>query len=115
MIRRGFVYWIHFDKWRPGLVLSVDARNDRANDIIAVPCSTNLREAPTHVHVRRGIGGLPGSSVVKCEQVTTINKINVRPDPLDGPMPPHAMRAIEQAIQRAIGIPIPMVDSTETT
>ena len=51
--RRGHLYWAEMDKRRPVLVvISTDARNERANDVIVIPCSTAMREAPTHV--RRG-------------------------------------------------------------
>jgi len=46
MQRRGHLYWAQMEKRRPVLVVSVDARNDRANDVLVVPCSTTLREAP---------------------------------------------------------------------
>ena len=77
--RRGHIYWAEMDKRRPVLVVSIDARNERANDVIVVPCSTTLREAPTHVRLARGEGGLPRDSVLKCEQITTLKKDDVDP------------------------------------
>ena len=67
------------DKRRPVLVVSADARNERANDVIVVPCSTKMREAPTHVRLRRGEGGLPQDCVLKCEQITTVKKYDIDP------------------------------------
>ena len=106
MQKRDHIYWAQMEKRRPVLVVSVDARNDRANDVIVVPCSTTLREAPTHVPLTGGEGGLPRDSVLKCEQVTTLKKEDVDPVPLGMPIRPARMAAVERAILRAIGIPI---------
>ena len=106
MQRRGHLYWAQMEKRRPVLVVSVDARNDRADDVIVVPCSTTLREAPTHVRLKRGEGGLPRDSVLKCEQVTTLKKHDIDSVPLGMPVRPARMAEVERAVLRAIGIPI---------
>jgi len=104
--RRGQVYWGWLDKRRPLLVVSIDARNERANDVIVVPCSTNLREAPTHVRLSRGEGGLPRDSVLKCEQITTLEKTRMEETPIGLPIRSGRMAEVERAVLRAIGIPI---------
>jgi mRNA interferase MazF len=106
MHRRGHVHWAQMEKRRPVLVVSVDARNERANDVLVIPCSTTLREAPTHVRLMRGEGGVPRDSVLKCEQITTLKKHEVDPVPLGMPIRPGRMREVERAVLRAIGIPI---------
>ena len=107
MHRRGNLYWARLDKRRPVLVLSINARNERAGDLIVVPCSTTLREAPTHVRLGRGEGGVPQTCMLKCEQITTL--------PAGGPGRRAArdrrsaaarLREIELAVMRAIGIPV---------
>ena len=108
--RRGRLYWVSLDKRRPALVLSPDYRNDLASDVIVVPCSTRLRPAPTHVLLKRGQGGLPESTVLKCEQITTLPKTDVH-GPLGGPLPPGLLRAVERAVLRAIGVPVPLEPS----
>jgi mRNA-degrading endonuclease toxin of MazEF toxin-antitoxin module len=108
--RRGRLYWVSLDKRRPALVLSPDYRNDLASDVIVVPCSTRLRPAPTHVLLRRGQGGLPESTVLKCEQITTLPKRDVH-GPLGGPLPAALLRAVERAVLRAIGVPVPLEPS----
>lgn len=108
--RRGRLYWVSLDKRRPALVLSPDYRNDLASDVIVVPCSTRLKQAPTHVLLRRGQGGLPESTVLKCEQITTLRKTDVH-GPLGGPLPPGLLRAVERAVLRAIGVPVPLEPS----
>ncbi len=105
MHRRGHLYWARFDKRRPVVVLSVNARNERAHDVIVVPCSTTLRQAPTHVRLMRGEGGVPDSCMVKCEQITTLPREEVDIAPL-GPQLGHArLVEIERAVLRAIGVP----------
>jgi len=88
------------------LVISTDARNERANDVIVVPCSTTLREAPTHVRLGRGEGGLPRDSILKCEQIGTKPKRDVEPTPIGLPLRSTRMAEVERAVLRAIGIPV---------
>ncbi|HEY5452158.1 MAG TPA: type II toxin-antitoxin system PemK/MazF family toxin [Polyangia bacterium] len=104
--RRGHLYWAWLDKRRPVLVISTDARNERANDVIVVPCSTTLREAPTHVRLGRGEGGLPRDSILKCEQIGTKPKRDVEPTPIGLPLRSTRMAEVERAVLRAIGIPV---------
>jgi mRNA interferase MazF len=104
--RRGHVYWANFDKRRPVLVVSIDARNERATDVIVIPCSTRIRQAPTHVHLRAGEGGLPQTCVLKCEQITTLRKADVDPSPIGPPIGPGRMAEVERAVLRAIGVPV---------
>jgi len=106
-LRRGYIYLAHLDKLRPVLVISPDIRNELASDVIVVPCSTRLSTAPTHVRLRRGEGGLPSESVLKCEQITTLHKRDVR-GPVGGPIPAARILETERAILRAIGVPVPL-------
>jgi len=106
MVRRGQLYWAWLDKRRPALVISGDARNERANDVIVVPCTTHLLESPTHVRLRRGEGGLPRDSVLKCEQIHTLVKSDIEQAPLGLPLRAGRIAEVERAIMRAIGIPI---------
>jgi mRNA-degrading endonuclease toxin of MazEF toxin-antitoxin module len=104
MPRRGSLYWARVDKRRPVLVLSIDARNERANDLIVIPCSTTLRDAPTHVRLARGEGGVPQTCVLKCEQITTLAKDDLDGISLGPPLSPARLRDIERAVARAIGV-----------
>jgi mRNA-degrading endonuclease toxin of MazEF toxin-antitoxin module len=104
--RRGSLYWAHLDKRRPVLVLSINARNERAGDLIVVPCSTTLREAPTHVRLGRGEGGAPQACMLKCEQITTLPQEDLDSTPLGSPLGGARLREIELAVMRAIGIPV---------
>jgi mRNA-degrading endonuclease toxin of MazEF toxin-antitoxin module len=107
-LHRGFVYLARLDKLRPVLVISPDIRNDLASDVIVIPCSTRLSIAPTHVRLRRGEGGLSASSVLKCEQITTLHKDDVRRQPLGAALAPKRILEAERAVLRAIGVPVPL-------
>jgi mRNA interferase MazF len=103
---RGHLYWAEVDKRRPVLVLSVDARNQRASDVIVIPCSTTLREAPTHIRLGRGEGGVPETCMLKCEQITTLPRGVVDTAPLGAALAPQRLGDIERAVLRAIGVPV---------
>ena len=110
--RRAHLYWVRVPdeprgKRRPALVVSSDSRNRLANDVIVVPVSSVLREAPTHVRLRADEGGLARPSVAKCEQITTLDKSFLLRGPFAGLIRPSLMQEVEKAIQRSIGIPVP--------
>jgi mRNA-degrading endonuclease toxin of MazEF toxin-antitoxin module len=101
---RGQVHWARLDKRRPVVIVSLTSRNLLANDVLVVPCTTILRPMPWHVRLRRGEGGLPSDSMAKCEQITTLPRSAVNPEPLGGILPPERMQAIEAAMVSALGI-----------
>jgi mRNA-degrading endonuclease toxin of MazEF toxin-antitoxin module len=105
MRSRGHLYWATFDKRRPGLVISIDARNAGTNDLIVIPCSTNLRESPSHVRLARGEAGALQACVLKCEQLTTLPPGEVDPIPMGPPLGAARLREVERAVARAIGLP----------
>jgi mRNA-degrading endonuclease toxin of MazEF toxin-antitoxin module len=109
--KRGHIYWVRIPgepgaKRRPALVVSPDIRNRLANDVIVIPVSSVLREAPTHVRLRRREGGLARASVAKCEQITTLRRDRLGTRPLGGQLGPARVVEIEKAILRAIGVPV---------
>jgi mRNA-degrading endonuclease toxin of MazEF toxin-antitoxin module len=108
VLRRGHLYWARLpgDKRRPVLLVSPDARNAAASDVIVVPLSSVLREGPWHVPLRRHEGGLPRASIAKCEQITTIDRELVGDAPLGASLVPARMQEVELAILRAIGVPV---------
>jgi mRNA-degrading endonuclease toxin of MazEF toxin-antitoxin module len=109
--RRAHLYWVRIpdeprSKRRSALVVSPNVRNRLASDAIVVPISSVLREAPTHVRLRAGEGGLIRSSVIKCEQITTLRRARLLPRALGGTLSAIRMVEIEKAILRAIGVPV---------
>ena len=82
-------------------MVSVNARNRLANDVLVIPASTTLRVAPTHVRLRKGTGGLPADSVLKCEQITTLPKGLLGESALGGPLSARLLE--ENLIERISG------------
>ncbi len=109
---RGVLFWAHLDKRRPVLVVSHEARNQHANDLVVVPCSTHLRAMVWHVLLHKGEGGLPAPSVAKCEQLTTVRKNDLEPTALGPGLSAQRMREVERAIVSALGIVMP--ESTDS-
>jgi mRNA-degrading endonuclease toxin of MazEF toxin-antitoxin module len=108
---RGCLYWVAVPgepdaKRRPALVVSVDARNRLANDVLVIPASTTLKAAPTHVRLRRGTGGIRRDSVLKCEQITTLPKHLLSESALGGPLSQRLLEEVERGVLRAIGVAI---------
>lgn len=108
---RGCLHWVAIageaePKTRPALVISIDARNQLAGDILVIPASTILRPAPTHVRLRKGEGGVPRTSMLKCEQITTLPKELISRQALGGPLARKRLAEIERAVLRAIGVPV---------
>lgn len=87
-------------------MVSVDARNRLASDILVVPASTVRRDAPTHVRLKNGQGGVPQDCVLKCEQITTLPKELLSEHALGGELSASLMEEVERGIIRSIGIPL---------
>jgi mRNA-degrading endonuclease toxin of MazEF toxin-antitoxin module len=109
--RRGCLHWVAIPhepggKHRPALVVSIDARNRLASDVLVIPASTTDRPAPTHVRLRKGQGGLVRKFVLKCEQITTLPKHLLSPSAIGGPLPAFVMEQVEVGVLRANGVPI---------
>ena len=109
--RRGHVYWVRIrdephGKRRPALVVSPDIRNRLASDVIVVPLSTVLRDAPTHVRLRPPEGGVRRRSVAKCEQITTLRRDRLSGRAFGSALSNARMTEVEKAILRAFGVPI---------
>ena len=91
-------------KNRPALIVSLDVRNRLADDVIAVPLSTTLRQAPTHVLIEKGNGGLHKDSMAKCEQITTLDKSLLVRGPFAGKLSQEILKEVLKAIMNALGI-----------
>jgi len=75
-----------------------------ANSVLAVPITTNLRPAPTHVAVPAKQGGLMHDSMARCENVSYLHKSRLSRGPLGAPISPISMREIERCFLRSLGI-----------
>jgi len=101
---RGVLFWARLDRRRPVLVVSHEARNEHADDLLVVPLSAHLRPMVWHVPLDRAEGGLPAPFAARCEQVTTVRKADVEPTPLGPGLSAQRMREIERAIASALGL-----------
>ena len=106
--RRGEVWLVEFPddpKLRPALIVSPDVRNELATSVLAVPVTTNLRPAPTHVALPKGQGGLAHDSMARCENVSYLHKSRLARGPLGGTIAPALMAEAERCLLRSLGIP----------
>ena len=105
--RRGEVWLVAFPddpKLRPALIVSPDIRNEFANSVLAVPITTNMRPAPTHVLLPVGQGGLSRESMARCENASYLHKSRLGRSALGGTVGDALMREIERCLLRAFGI-----------
>src|SRR5215212_5577484 len=99
--RRGEVWLVEFPddpKSRPALIVSPDVRNELANSVLAVPITSNLRPAPTHVLLPAGQGGLDHESMARCENVSYLHKSRLARGPLAGMVNPSLMREVDRCL-----------------
>ncbi len=86
------------------MIVSPDARNQFATSVPAVPVTTNLRPAPTHVPFPAGQGGLARDSMARCENVSYLHKSRLARGPLAGPIGPALMADVERCLLRSLGL-----------
>jgi mRNA-degrading endonuclease toxin of MazEF toxin-antitoxin module len=106
--RRGLLYYARLDQRRLVLVISPDVRNAGAPDVLVIPVSPVLSTAPTHVRLRAGEGGLRVASLLKCEQLTNLDKGALDAEPIGAALAEPRLRMVERALLRAIGVPVPL-------
>jgi mRNA-degrading endonuclease toxin of MazEF toxin-antitoxin module len=105
--RRGEIWLVDFPddpKLRPALIVSPDARNEFASSVPAVPVTTNLRPAPTHVALPAGQAGVAHDSMARCENVSYLHKSRLSRGPLGGTVSSALMREVERCLLRSFGI-----------
>ena len=104
LIRRGDLYWVSAPdgKTRPALIISVTRRNQRAGDVVVIPCSTQLRFGPWHVPLAKREAGLPAPSVVRCEELYTVRHATLG-GRIGGPLSQARLAEVAAAIASALG------------
>ena len=114
MVTRGEVYWVVGSPTgsepgyrRPALVVQDDAANRAAATTIVAMISSKVPETQYPMHVRLPSGLLPKSSVVKCEQLVTIDIEHRILDEYRGPvatLDAATMIAVDAALSRILGL-----------
>ena len=75
---RGEVYLADMDKLRPVVVISTDALNSFSYDVCIVPLTRVKRQVfSIRARVPAGQGGLRTDSWAKCDQVTTLERVDL--------------------------------------
>lgn len=111
-IRRGEVYWSHFDPAtgaemkspHPCIIVQNDVGNRASALTIVVAVTSNLRAAnyPIAVLLPAGTTGLPKDSVAHCGHVYTIDQ--TRLGQRLGQLPPQFMAKVEHALRVSLGL-----------
>lgn len=110
--RRGEVWLVRFDpaeggeirKTRPALILQNDIgnRHSPATIVVAIASKQSPRLYPTEVSLDPPEGGLEKASVVKCDQIRTLDKGRLLRRL--GAIPPAAMERVERTIKISLGL-----------
>jgi len=92
---------------RPALVVSEDVRNRLRDDLIVIPAFSRGRMGPTRISLPKGSAGLAHSSVLFCEEITTIDRDFLQRGPLGSRLNTTVMDAVVRGIRRAVGEVVP--------
>lgn len=103
--RRGEVYWVKMDKFRPAIILSINELNRTRRDVCVVPVTSVPRKFfRLRVALPREACNLTQDSWAKCDQVTTVEKLDLR-IPAIGAVPAATLEIIEQYVKLTLGLP----------
>ncbi|HKB15176.1 MAG TPA: type II toxin-antitoxin system PemK/MazF family toxin [Planctomycetota bacterium] len=109
--RRGEVYYVDFDpafgveirKTRPALIVQNDQGNRHSlSTIVAAISSRRKGYIPTEVPVRAPEGGLRLDSVVRLDQIRTVDKRRVHGRL--GALGPSTMARVDRALRASLGL-----------
>ena len=115
MVMRGEVYWVDLDSptgsesgyRRPAVVVQNDAANRAGSTTIVAMISSRVPDTQYPMHVRLPSDLLPKPSVVKCEQLVTIDIEHRIADEYRGPIATlgaSTMVAVDAALSRILGL-----------
>lgn len=112
MTRRGEVYWIDWSPGRgseqvglrPALILQNDIGNQYSSTTIVAAISTKTppKAYPFQVRISSIESGLPEDSIVKCEQILTVDQ--TRLTNRTGQLTDVKMAEVDVAIHRSLGL-----------
>ena len=101
--RRGDVHLAQLDKLRPVIVLSVDSLNKSALDVCVIPTTgIEHREFSVRVPIRAREGGLDMNCWAKCDQVTTLQKADLK-YPAIGALSERTFARIQEQVRICLG------------
>lgn len=107
-IKRGEIYWVNLDptvgseikKLRPAIVVSNNVGNKHSSLVTILPItSTADSPYPFEVLVAKNVGGLKKASLVKANQIRTVDKKRINGMALGSVLPTDIMEKIDQAIK----------------
>ena len=111
MVRRGEIYYVNWFPGRgseqagtrPALIIQNDVGNQfNSTTIVAAISTRQARAYPFQVAVTAGESGLPRDSIVKCEQIQTIDQ--TRLGRLVGALEAEKVSEVDFALQRSLGL-----------
>jgi mRNA-degrading endonuclease toxin of MazEF toxin-antitoxin module len=91
---------------RPVLIVSTDIRNThaKASTVLVVPFTMTLSEVPTHIRLSVGHTGLPETSELRPEDITTVRKQYLKPRAGTRTQPESVIKSIARSVVFALGI-----------
>lgn len=107
-MKRGEIYWVNMDpavgaeikKLRPALIVSNDVNNRYSELITILPITSNTAKPyPFEVYLGAGIGGLKKPSLIKANQIRTIDKKRINGPALGPILSDQLMNDVDQAIR----------------
>lgn len=111
MTKRGEIYLLDWSPGRgseqsgirPGLIIQNDTGNQlSATTIVAAISTQQRRPYPFHIPISTSESGLPRDSIVKCEQIQTIDQVRLLR--LMGVLSVEKMREVDQALRRSLSL-----------
>ena len=111
MVRRGEIYYVDWSPSRgseqtgvrPALVIQNDVGNRFSPTTIVAAISSHQRQSyPFQVAVLAEESGLPQDSIIKCEQIQTIDQ--ARLGQLVGMLGPELIGEVNLALHRSLGL-----------
>ena len=111
MVKRGEIYYVDWSTargaeqagTRPALIIQNDVGNQFSSTTIVAAISTSRRTSyPFQVDVGSRESGLPRDSVVKCEQIQTIDQSRL--GRLVGDLPDKKLAEVDAALHRSLGL-----------
>ena len=111
MIKRGEIYYVDWSPGRgseqagirPSLIIQNDVGNQFSSTTIVAAISTRRTRAyPFQVAITAGESGLPMDSMIKCEQIQTIDR--GRLSERVGVLGSDKVREVDLAVHRSLGL-----------